>query len=184
MEMHMRHPSVFVVSALALVLASPVRAQAITFEYTDLTNCPRDSSMDADAEEHGSDAPNTCPGPGGTYEVTEYFSAYDIHRSVSSKDERSSFTARLRPSKEECPVARYSNKLEWRLKGGKPFAVIQRVTCHALDENGSGPGKQLAEYLVVKGLKGFESIDGAVNTKTKAANEKARAIADEGLQGR
>jgi hypothetical protein len=71
----------------------------------------------------------------------------------------------------------------WRMKGGKPFAVIQRITCYALDENGSGPGKRLAEYLVVKGLKGYESIDGAVNTKTKKANEKAQAIADEGLRG-
>ncbi|WNG33875.1 hypothetical protein F0U61_09695 [Archangium violaceum] len=179
----MRRPFALVLSSLCLSLSSPVGAQDVSSAYTDLTNCPRDTSMDADAEEHGSDAPNICPGPGGGYSVTEYFSAYDVHRLVSLKDD-TQFEARLRPSKEDCPVSRYGNKLEWRMKGGKPFAVIQRITCFALDENGSGPGKRLAEYLVVKGLKGYESIDGAVNTKTKKANEKARAIADEGLKGR
>ncbi|PTL83462.1 hypothetical protein [Vitiosangium sp. GDMCC 1.1324] len=180
----MRHSFAFTLSALCLAFVSPVRAQTVTYEYTDLTNCPRDTSMDADAEEHGSDAPNICPGPGGEYEITEYFSVFDVHRRVSLKDERANFSVTLRPSKNECPVARYGNKVEWRMKGGKPFAVIQRVTCYALNENGGGPGKQLAEYLVVKGLKGFESIDGAVSTKSKDANEKARAIADEGLRGR
>lgn len=180
----MRNPFAVVLPSLCLALASPAWAQDITSAYTDLTNCPRDTSMDEDAEEHGSDAPNICPGPGGEYEVSEWFSAYDVHRSVSLKGDSAHFDVRLRPSKEDCPVGRYGNKLEWRMKGGKPFAVIQRVTCHALDENGSGPGKRLAEYLVVKGLKGYESIDAAVNTKTKKANEKARAIADEGLKGR
>ncbi|WNG44361.1 hypothetical protein F0U60_09750 [Archangium minus] len=179
----MRRPFALVLSSLCLSLSSPVGAQDVSSAYTDLTNCPRDTSMDADAEEHGSDAPNICPGPGGEYTVTEFFSAYDVQRSISLKgDER--FDLRLNPSKVECPVRRYGNKLEWRMKGGKPFAVIQRVTCLALDddENGIRPGKRLAEYLVVKGLKGHESIDGTVNTKDKKANEKARAVADEGLK--
>jgi hypothetical protein len=62
--------------------------------------------------------------------------------------------------------------------------VIQRITCYTLNEKEHLPGDRLAEYLMVKGLKGFESIDGTVNTRTKNANKKARAIADAGLQGR
>ena len=120
----MRYPFAFALPSLCLVLASPVRAQDITFTYTDLTNCPRDTSMDDEAEEHGSDAPTICPGPGGGYKVSEYYSAYDIHRGISLKDD-TRFDVRLRPSKEDCPVARFGAKLEWRMKGGKPFAVIQ-----------------------------------------------------------
>ncbi|WPB80079.1 hypothetical protein KYC5002_13150 [Archangium violaceum] len=179
----MRHPFAFVLSSLCLVLASPARAQDITFAFTDLKNCPRDTSMDKDAEEEGGDAPIICPGPGGGYTVTEYYSAYDIYRRISLKDD-TSFDVSLRPTKEDCPVGSYGDKLEWRMKGGKPFAVIQRLTCHALNENGTGPGKRLASYLIVKGLKGYGSIDAVVNTKTKDANEKARSIADEGLRGR
>ncbi|WP_164016534.1 hypothetical protein [Pyxidicoccus trucidator] len=178
----MRHPLVFVLSALCLLLAHPARAQAISSAYTDLTNCPRDTTHDEDAEEHGSDAPTDCPGPGGEYRVHEYYSAYGIHRSIDLNAEPSSFSVRLLPTKDECPVSRYGNKVEWRLKGGKPFAVIQRVTC--FEDTGSGPGKRLAEYLVVKGLKGFESLDGAVSAKQKNANEKARALADKAAQGR
>ncbi|MFP2908773.1 hypothetical protein ACLESD_27730 [Pyxidicoccus sp. 3LFB2] len=172
----MRHPLVFVLSAVCLLLAPEARAQALSSTYTDLTNCPRDTSHDADAEAHGSDAPTECPGPGGEYNVHEYYSAYGVHRSVDLAADPSKFSVRLLPTKEECPVSRYGNKVEWRMKGGKPFAVIQRVTC--FEDAEGAPGKRLAEYLVVKGLRGFESLDGAVSTKTKNANEKARALAD------
>ena len=179
----MRHPLAFVLSSLCLALSSPARAQDITFAFTDLTTCGRDAPVDKEAEEHGGDVPIVCAGPGGGYSVTEFYSAYDIHRSVSTK-EHPDFDIPLRPTKEKCLAATYGKNLEWRMKDGKPFAVIQRLTCYGLNKTETGPGKRLAEYLVVKGLKGHESIDGAVNTKTKDANEKARALADAGLQGR
>ncbi|MCP3141865.1 hypothetical protein [Pyxidicoccus xibeiensis] len=173
----------FVLPALCLAFASPARAQGITHEYTELSTCTRPPSEDADEAPEGSDAPIYCLGPGGTYTLSESYSAYDIQRDVSLTDDAARFSVDLRP-KAECPVARYGPKLEWRLKDGKPFAVIQRVTCYALDEALYAPGKRLGEYLVVKGLKGYESIDGEVPVKTKGANDKARAIADEGLQKR
>lgn len=174
----------FLLSALGLTLASPVRAAAPTFQYTDLSDCPSDTARYAEGIAHNADVPTVCPGPGGRYEVTESYGPYDIHRSVNSTDEGSQFRVDLRPSTEDCPVARYGHKLEWRLSEGKPFAVIQRITCYTLNEKEYRPGERLAEYLVVKGLKGFESIDGTVNTRTKNANEKARAIADAGLRSR
>lgn len=145
----------------------------LSSEYTDVEKCPRQAEED---ESEGGDIPLQCEGPGGDYVLTEFYSAYDIQRQISSKSD-SRFTVELRP-KAQCPVLRFGSKLEWRMKDGKPFAVIQRVTCFALNKEESGPGKKLGEYLVVRGLKGFESISGEVSTKTKDANTKARAIAD------
>jgi hypothetical protein len=165
------------VALAALALASPVWAQSLSSTYTDLMSCPRETSPDdAEAEARGSDVPTKCPGPGGEYRVVETYSAYGIYRRIDLAEDASRFSVALMPTGVECPLARYGDKVEWRLKGKKPFAVIQRVTC--FEDSGGGPGKRLGEYLVVKGLQGYESLDGAVNTKTKKANEQARALAD------
>jgi hypothetical protein len=176
----MRHPLAFVLSCLCLASGSPARAQDITFAFTDLTSCTREVPRDPAAEESGQDEVIVCAGPGGAYTVTEFYSAFDAHRSVSSK-EHPDFELRLTPTQVKCPFTSYGKNLEWRLKDGKPFAVIQRVTCLGFNETETGPGKKLAEYLLVRGLKGHEAINGLVNTKTKGANEKARALADAGL---
>ncbi|MCY1014170.1 hypothetical protein [Pyxidicoccus sp. MSG2] len=187
----MRHALVIALSALCLLPARPARAQkqkqkqATTFEYTDLTTCARDAAKAREeaAEEEGSDEPIRCAGPGGEYSVYEYYSAYGIHRSIElKKGERTEFTVQLLPTNKECPVARYGNKVEWQLKEGKPFAVIQRLTCYA--DKGDGPGKKLGEYLVLKGLQGFEFINGYVPTKAKNANTQVRALLTEFLEGR
>jgi hypothetical protein len=89
---------------------------------------------------------------------------------------------KLLPTNKECPVARYGNKVEWQLKEGKPFAVIQRLMCYA--DKGDGPGKKLGEYMLLKGLQGFEFINAYVPTKTKTPNTKARALLAETLEGR
>ncbi|AKF87059.1 hypothetical protein MFUL124B02_36920 [Myxococcus fulvus 124B02] len=168
-----------VVPVLLLALSTPAFAEGVTFEYTDVEKCPREASTE---EEEGSDMPLDCPAPGGEYTLTESYSAYDYFRRITLKGD-SQFSVELRP-KAACPVARFSNKVEWRMKDGKPFAVIQRVTCHALNKEQSGPGKKLGEYLVVRGLKGHTSVSGEVPTKTAAANTKARALADSALQKR
>ncbi|NOK19823.1 hypothetical protein [Corallococcus carmarthensis] len=161
------------IPTLCLMHATPDSTAAITSEYTDVEKCPRPAEAD---ESEGGDVPLRCPGPGGDYELTEDYSAYDIHRRITSKSDPS-FVVELRPMV-KCPVTRFGSKLEWRMKEGKPFAVIQRVTCFALNKEQSGPGKKLGEHLVVKGLKGFPRVDSEVNTKAKDANEKARSIAD------
>lgn len=83
-------------------------------------------------------------------------------------------------------VAQYQSvgwnpKVEWRLADGKPFAVIVRVDVN--DENATEI-KKLGEKLVIKGLQGFEHIDGEVDTKkVPKSNEKAREIADQAFTG-
>lgn len=68
-------------------------------------------------------------------------------------------------------------KVEWRLADGKPFAVIVRVDeRETTDEENP---KKIGEWLVVKGLAGFEDIDKAVDAKNAKANEEARRVADE-----
>ncbi|ATB44157.1 hypothetical protein CYFUS_009639 [Cystobacter fuscus] len=174
--------------ALCLALASPAHAQEVTYEYTDMETCPRvvekvELKPGEDEAPEGDDPPIECRGPGGEYSLVESYNLFDYFRDIRMKGDPN-FSVSLRPSKATCPAARFGPKLEWRMKGGKPFAVIQRVTCYAVDERDgvSKHGKKLGEYLVVKGLKGYTSIDGEVPTKTKDANDKARAIADAGRQ--
>jgi hypothetical protein len=79
-------------------------------------------------------------------------------------------------------------KIEWRLADGKPFAVIFRV-----DQSTEGvdpaemwrPENKRGEFLLVKGLKGYEHIDFAVDARSRDANAQARDMADRAyLKGR
>ncbi|NMO13955.1 hypothetical protein HPC49_08855 [Pyxidicoccus fallax] len=170
--------------ALCLALASTAHAREVTFEYTDTETCTRvaaraENNPGEEEEPAGEDAPIECMGPGGEYMLVEWYSAFDFFRDIRLKG-GTEVVVSLRPPDTLCPAARFSPKLEWRMKDGKPFAVIQRVSCHAVVDN-MKHGKKLGEYLVVKGLKGYEAIDGLVPTKAKNANSQARALADAGL---
>ena len=72
-------------------------------------------------------------------------------------------------------------KLEWRYKNGVPFAVIMRGRKYKENEDGliKYPAVSTGEYLFLRGLPGFESIN--VDVKAGAnANEKARQLASVG----
>jgi hypothetical protein len=73
--------------------------------------------------------------------------------------------------------------VEWRLvqADGKtmPFAVIMRVYEYAGDDLCATNGKVTGEFLIVKGLEGFEHIDEKIDVKTTPnPNLKARQLAD------
>jgi hypothetical protein len=71
------------------------------------------------------------------------------------------------------------NKVEWRMADGVPFAVILRTnTYKTKDDVIDYPVKITGEFLVVKGLQGYETIDFEVNAKTLQANQKARRQAE------
>jgi hypothetical protein len=71
--------------------------------------------------------------------------------------------------------------LEWRSANGQPFAVIVRHS--DWDERDSAHPKHIGQRLVVRGLRGFESINTSVDTrKEPRANEIARARADDGYR--
>lgn len=68
-------------------------------------------------------------------------------------------------------------RVEWRTANGKPFAVIMRLGKYRErdDENPYADDNRTGSTLVVKGLKGFEQIDFAVDGALPNANEKACA---------
>jgi hypothetical protein len=71
-------------------------------------------------------------------------------------------------------------KVEWRMAGGKPFAVIIRLYTYGGEKASESDyfGKKIGEELKVIGLQGFENIDFTVDAKTPDANAKARELAD------
>jgi hypothetical protein len=125
----------------------------------------------APKEAPGTDPAFSCRGVTG-YEVYIYYAAaagfVGVHKWRAEQDE-ASFTA---------PCGEFGDKVEWRLANGKPFAVILRIGKYDGDPTSDYTvcTKKHASQLVVKGLKGFERIDAAVDGPD--ANTKAREAAD------
>ena len=166
----------FLLLCAAALCAPALLSQAPKFSsaYTDLkTQC----RAIAEGEPEGDDTPLRCEGHGG-YEIRIDFSAASSH-------------LRAQPaggaSEEAIPLAEQplhydaKRKIEWRLADGKPFALIFRV-----DKAKAGldpaemwrPENKTGEFLLVKGLKGFEHIDFEVDARTPNANVRARELAD------
>ena len=125
-------------------------------------------------EAPGTDPAFSCRGLKG-YEVYIYYAAaagfVGVHKWRARTDE-ASFTA---------PCGEFGDKVEWRLADGKPFAVILRIGKYDGDTVNDYElcSKKHGSELLVKGLKGFEHIDAAIDGSDARANEKARAAADE-----
>lgn len=149
-------------------------APKFTSEYTDLKKCGSGMTKkeEKEAEEQGSDIPTRCKGPGG-YDIFIYYSACASIITAVKGEERISLATQV--------VDWQQKTVEWRMIGGKPFAVIMRVYKYAGDDPCTSSRKVIGESLVVKGLKGYEHIDGSVDVKTTPdANVRAREIADKG----
>ena len=124
--------------------------------------------------EGGTDGFSICRGPGG-YQVRVYYSAASTQ-----------INAELRGKEFYVPLATLSldfdqrkARVEWRLANGKPFAAILRVPTYGDPEKEFEYfGKVNGGRLSIKGLKGHDDIDLAVDTKTPNANAKARELAD------
>jgi hypothetical protein len=149
--------------------------------YTDLkTQC----KATAEGEAQGDDTPLRCEGYGG-YEIRIDFSAASSHLRVQPAGDGTEESVDLAAQPLNYDAKR---KIEWRLAGGKPFAVIFRV-----DKSKGGvdpaemwrPGNKAGESLLVKGLKGYEYIDFEVDARAPDANVRARDMADRAyLKGR
>ena len=124
-----------------------------------------------EAEEHGSDIPTRCKGFGG-YDVYIYYSACSSIISLDRGDEVTPLATQAVDWKQKT--------VEWRMANGKPFAVIMRVYEYAGDDQCADGGKITGEYLVIKGLKGYEHIDETVKKGTPNPNLTARQLADKG----
>ena len=166
-------PAYPLASLNSLVAAAPIAPRlkrlrggaaraAATFSsaYTDLTKCGSGLTKkeEKEAEEQGSDIPTRCKGYGG-YDIYVSYSACTSEISVE-KGEASIHLA--------TQAVNFKQKTaEWRLANGKPFAVIMRVYQYGGDDQCAVGGKITGESLIVKGLKGFEHIDGEVKVKER-----------------
>ncbi|MBK8802167.1 MAG: hypothetical protein IPN71_08965 [Fibrobacteres bacterium] len=160
---------------LALLAGLALTAQAaITSSYT---NTDKDcvDAIDESSVPSGADIPQDCKGPGG-YILYETYSLFSTVRGVMRSKDGPMVVQSILP--ENCPVAGYGKMVEWRLRNNVPFAVIQRVTCVALKEDGSGPGKKLGEWVVVQEIQGQKRKRLVDALRTPNANIKAREIAD------
>jgi hypothetical protein len=141
--------------------------------YTALTKCGSGMTKkeEKEAAAQGSDIPTRCKGYGG-YDVYIYYSACSSIFSLEKGEERISLGNQGVDWKQKT--------VEWRLANGKPFAIIMRLYDYAGNDQCATGGKITGESLIVKGLKGYEHIDGTVKATTPSANLKAREIADKG----
>ena len=149
-------------------------ANQFSSRYSALTGCGSGMTKqeEREAEKHGSDIPIRCKGFGG-YDIDISYSACSSNISVEKGEENTSLAMQSIDWKPKT--------MEWRLAGGRPFAVILRVNEYAGNDQCATGGKVTGEFLVVKGLKGYEHIDERVDVKkTPNPNLKAREIADKG----
>lgn len=159
----------------ALLASLALTAQAgISSSYTNMETDCQDAFPESELHE-GSDMPKLCKGPKGYY-VSEYYSAISSYRNIQQGKKGSSLLqGAIVP--ENCPESVYGKMLEWRLRDGVPFAVIQRVTCYEMPSGSQSRGKRISETLQVRELHGAKR-EGEVDASKPNANVKARAIAD------
>jgi hypothetical protein len=79
-------------------------------------------------------------------------------------------------------VKKFGDKIEWLVENGKPFAFIVRVSYYKDTNDEQTVFKaqnRIAEYLFVRGLKGFEALQYEVSVTNTPynANEQARMLA-------
>lgn len=157
---------------LALCLAAFTGAAPVhTSVYTDMDkDCA--CAFDPELAMEGQDVPLTCKGPAG-WTLGETYSGCEYFRDVSYNGEE---VTHVRSDVDGCFSLSFpSRKAEWRLRSGRPIALIMRVSCHNVTEACS-PAR--GEYLVVLPLrKGADPITIDAR-RTRKANEEARKAAD------
>jgi hypothetical protein len=155
--------------------AGKAPAPKFTSAYTDLNKDCKDAFKEVG---EGQDMPLRCKGYGGYY-LYIYYSAWASHinAQMQGNDDVSISLAMQELSYSDAK----GRKVEWRMADGKPFAVILRVSHYKESTDGNSPfdeKNKTGESLAVKGLKGYEHIDGSVDARTPDANLKARQLAD------
>lgn len=165
---------------LVLIGASAQSAQAqskFTSVYTDMKKDCKIIREPTSAQHESGDPASECKGFGG----------YRIFISHSAQAAGLSVENLKNPNENVFLGSDYgaygdrNEKIEWRLRDGKPFAVIARFGKYktgANDENPFDFNNRTGSTIVVKGLRGFEHIDFAIDGATVKANEKARQTAD------
>ena len=154
-----------------ILLVAAVSAQTrFTSVYTSL-----DQGCKTIKGENGSDNAFICRGATG-YEINIFYSAAAMFINADLKGTNETFNLATL----DFGVDTERRRVEWRLADGKPFAAIIRVPKYGPRKTSDLYfGEVVGEELLVRGLKGHETISGQVDAKTPNANEKARKLADE-----
>ena len=149
--------------------------------YTDLNRDCKNAltkKEEREAEARGTDIPVRCKGYGGYY-VDVGYSAMASSMSIYQRGSDDFIGLGMYPLNY---IDEKGRKIEWRMADGKPFAVIWRVPQYNNEGTSSAeiwdPKNKIGELLRVRGLKGYEHIEGKIDAKTPNANGKARELAD------
>jgi hypothetical protein len=158
-------------------LSSPGQAAKFSSLYSNLkTDCKAAVRVKKGEDTQGQDMPLKCKGYGG-YEIRIDYSAASSSLRIQPLGDKTdqSITLGMQPLDYD-----QTRKVEWRFANGKPFAVIYRIVKSKTDqpEEMWSPQNRAGEFLVIKGLQGFEQIDLELDAKTPDANIKAREMAD------
>ena len=149
---------------LSSIAAAETKAPKITSKTTGLY--PSKSCKVKVAGGEGSDPVLTCPAVKG-YSVEVYFSATDTFVTVTGNGQETKFSGLLGPT------------LEWRLSGGKPFALLVENASSDTDDE----GKQIAknrriDVIALGGSRQTVEIASASAADKQKARVRARALAD------
>lgn len=146
--------------------------------YSDYTDLETECKTPEGQGEEGGHVSTYCEGP-DKWRIHMFDTAMMLEIMVQSEESRSNISV----ARESLSFSTKGKKMEWRFKSGEPFAVILRVNSYRMDDGGliKYPAEITGEFLFVRGLPGFESLNDEVNVRaTRFANEEARRIADEG----
>ena len=145
--------------------------------YSNLkTDCKAAVRLKKGEDMDGQDMPLKCKGYGG-YEIRIDYSAAASNLRVQPVGDKNDQAIMMGMQPIDYDQTR---KVEWRLANGKPFAVIYRMVKSKTEqpEEMWWPKNLAGEFLVIKGLKGFEQIDLELDARTPNANIQAREMAD------
>lgn len=181
--------------ALAICLASTTLAQktkpataksgsVYTEVYSKYTNACKD--VDTNTVSEGEDVPQLCKGYGG-YWLYRTSNVYRVSLAIQDSSRKFSVPmiaaedAKAKELENNC-VKKFGNKIEWLIENGKPFAFIVRVSYFKGtndEQTVFNPKNRVGEYLFVRGLKGFETLQYEVSVTGTAfnPNEQARMLA-------
>lgn len=159
-------------SCIAMAATGFAKDPVFTSVYTDASECKVFDPCEENEANCGGDGHAECQGPKG-YILYEWYSAISTMREVRIRDVES-WQLQLSPTS-GLQMQSYGQKTEWRLADGILFAVIQRTR-----ECDPEAPKKCVEYLLVRGLRGYESIRSDVDARKANANAEARSIVDKG----
>lgn len=158
---------------ISVLLSLVVASFGATFSSTYIDIVEDKWAWEEGNTEFGGDGSKTFELFGGYY-LFEYYSAGASLREVNSH-KNTNYRLPLYTLENGLSPTGYGQKLEVRYYGATPFAVIYRVSYSLYDDTLIPQG----EFLIVRGLKGFENIKADIDVKkAKDANSRARAIAD------